>query len=106
MRDIERERDRDRQTQAEGEAGSKQEPDAGRDPRSPGSCPGPKAGTQPLSHPGVSRFFSSFPYRYFVIITPIICQRTYDFRKVKIVLSILRAECDSGSDDASFKATK
>ena len=28
------------------------EPDAGLDPRSPGSCPGPKADTQPLSHLG------------------------------------------------------
>ena len=29
------------------------EPDVGLDPRSPGSRPGPKAGAQPLSHPGV-----------------------------------------------------
>ena len=29
------------------------EPDAALDPRTPGSCPGPKADAQPLSHPGV-----------------------------------------------------
>ena len=29
------------------------EPDVGFDPRSPGSCPGPKAGAKPLRHPGI-----------------------------------------------------
>ncbi|XP_077705905.1 zinc finger protein 467 isoform X3 [Canis aureus] len=29
------------------------EPDVGLDPRSPGSCPGPKAGAKPLSYPGI-----------------------------------------------------
>ena len=29
------------------------EPGVGFDPRSPGSCPGPKAGAKPLSHPGI-----------------------------------------------------
>ena len=29
------------------------EPDVGLDPRTPGSHPGPKAGTKPLSHPGI-----------------------------------------------------
>ena len=29
------------------------DPDMGLDPRTPGSCPGPKAEAQPLSHPGV-----------------------------------------------------
>ena len=32
----------------------------GLDPKSPGSRPGPKAGTQPLSHPGVPIFFFFF----------------------------------------------
>ena len=50
MRDTKREAE----TKAEGEAGSLQgEPDAGLDPRIPGSQPEPKADTQPLSHPGV-----------------------------------------------------
>ena len=48
-----RDADREAETQAEGEAGSVQEPDAGLDPWTPGSRPGPKADTQPLSHPGV-----------------------------------------------------
>ena len=48
MRDTEREAE----TQAEGEVGSPREPDAGLDPGSPGSHPGPKAGAKPLSHPG------------------------------------------------------
>ena len=49
MRDTERETE----TQAEGEAGSRGDPDVGFDPRTPGSRPEPKAGAQPLSHPGV-----------------------------------------------------
>ena len=47
-------REREAETQAEGEAGSMhQEPDVGFDPGSPGSRPGPKAGTKPLCHPGI-----------------------------------------------------
>ena len=50
LRDTEREAE----TQAEGEAGSMhREPDAGFNPGSPGSCPGPKAGAKPLRHPGI-----------------------------------------------------
>ena len=49
-----RERERETETQAEGEAGSMHwEPDVGFDPGSPGSRPGPKAGTKPLRHPGI-----------------------------------------------------
>ena len=55
MRDTEREAE----TQAEGEAGSLQEPDVGLHPRTPGSHPGPKAGTKPLSHPGIPKQFKS-----------------------------------------------
>ena len=29
----------------------------GIDPGTPGSCPGPKAGAKPLSHPGIPLFF-------------------------------------------------
>ena len=36
------------------------EPDVGLDPGIPGSCPGPKAGAKPLSHPEIPRFMSSF----------------------------------------------
>ena len=47
------ERETEAETQAEGEAGSLwEEPDAGLNPRTPGSRPGPKADAQPLSHPG------------------------------------------------------
>ena len=49
MRDTEREVER----QAEGKKGSMREPDAGLNPRTPGSQPEPKAVAQPLSHPGV-----------------------------------------------------
>ena len=45
-------RDTQREAEAEGEAGSR-EPDAGLDPRTPGSRPEPKADAQPLSHPGI-----------------------------------------------------
>ena len=50
MRDRERRRHRQREKQA-----SCREPDVGLDPRTPGSRPGPKAGAEPLSHPGVPR---------------------------------------------------
>ena len=54
----EREREREAETQAEGEAGSMHpEPDVGLNPRTPGLCPGPKAGTKPLSHPGITYTF-------------------------------------------------
>ena len=49
--------EREAETQAEGEAGSMhREPDVGFDPGSPGSRPGPKAGTKPLRHPGIPHF--------------------------------------------------
>ena len=58
MRDTQREAE----AQAEGgEAGSMQKPNVGLDPRTPGSCPEPKADVQPLSHPGfppISLFFA------------------------------------------------
>ena len=62
MRDIQAE------TQAEGKAGfpwgEKQtscgESDVGLDPRTPGSCPDPKADAQPLSQPGVPVLIFSF----------------------------------------------
>ena len=58
-------REREAETQAEGEAGSMhREPDVGLDPGSSGSRPGPKAGTKPLSHPGIpegSYFSTSSP---------------------------------------------
>ena len=51
---TEREREREAETQAEGEAGfMHREPDAGLDPGSRGSRPGPKAGAKPLRHPGI-----------------------------------------------------
>ena len=49
MRDTQREvryRQREKQT-------PRREPDVGLDPGTPGSCPGPRADVQPLSHPGV-----------------------------------------------------
>ena len=52
MRDTERERERGRDTGREKQAPCR-EPDVGLDPRTPGSCPGPKAGAKPLSHPGI-----------------------------------------------------
>ena len=48
MRDRERQRHRQREKQA-----SCRKPDARLDLGSPGSCPGRKAGTKPLSHPGM-----------------------------------------------------
>ena len=48
----ERERERQRHRQREKQAPCR-EPDVGLDPRTLGSCPGPKAGAKPLSHPGI-----------------------------------------------------
>ena len=70
----EREREREAETQAEGEAGSMhREPDVGFDPGSPGSRPGPKAGTKLLSHPGIpsikfSNGWSCYPKIKFLIL--------------------------------------
>ena len=46
MMNIERERQRQKQAPC-------QEPDAGLNPGTLGSHPGPKAGAKPLSHPGI-----------------------------------------------------
>ena len=53
MRDTQREAET-RQREKQAPCG---EPNIGLDPRTPGSQPEPKADTQPLSHPGVPRFF-------------------------------------------------
>ena len=50
MRDRERQRHRQREKQA-----PCKEPDVGLDPRTPGSCPGQKAGAKLLSHPGIPK---------------------------------------------------
>ena len=52
MRDTQKERERKRQRQREKQAPYR-EPDAGLDPRTPGSRPELKADAQPLSHPGI-----------------------------------------------------
>ena len=52
MRETERQRHRQREKHA-----LCKEPDVGLDPGTPGSCPGPKADAQLLSHPGVPLFF-------------------------------------------------
>ena len=52
MRDTQRERERERHRQREKQAPFR-EPDVGLNPRTPGLCPGLKAGAKPLSHPGI-----------------------------------------------------
>ena len=52
MRHTHRGRERSRQAPC-------REPDAGLDPETPGSHPGPKAGAKPLSHPGIPIFLSN-----------------------------------------------
>ena len=54
QRERERERERQRHKQRKNQAPCR-EPDAGLDPRPPGSRPGPKADTQPLSHPEIPK---------------------------------------------------
>ena len=53
MRDTHREAE----TQAEGEVAPRREPDVGLDPSTLLSCPGLKAGTEPLSHPGITLMY-------------------------------------------------
>ncbi|XP_048971311.1 DCC-interacting protein 13-beta isoform X2 [Canis lupus baileyi] len=61
-------REREAETQAEGEAGSMhREPDVGFDPASPGSRPGPKAGTKPLRHPGIPEDMYSLLQQMFIV---------------------------------------
>ena len=58
---IERERERERERQKHRQREKQvpyREPDVGLDPGTPGSCPGPKAGTEPLSHPGIPDFIN------------------------------------------------
>ena len=50
MRDTYTERQRHRQREKQAPC---REPDLGLDPRTPGSRPGPKAGAEPLNHPGI-----------------------------------------------------
>ena len=52
--DIYRERQRHRRREKQA---PHQEPDAGLNPGTPGSCPGPKAGAKLLSHPGIPLIF-------------------------------------------------
>ena len=59
MRDKDRERERQRHRWREKQA-PWQDPDAGLDPGTPGSCPGPKAGAKPLSHPGIQGNFLNY----------------------------------------------
>ena len=53
MRDSKRERQRHRQREKQAPC---KEPNMGLDPGTLGSRPGPKAGTQPLNHPGIPLF--------------------------------------------------
>ena len=54
MRDTQRERQRHRQREKQAPS---REPDAGLNPRTPGSQPEPKADAQPLSHSGAPRIY-------------------------------------------------
>ena len=53
MRDTQRERQREAETQVREKQAPLREPDVGLYPKTLGSCPGPKAGAKPLSHPGI-----------------------------------------------------
>ena len=77
MRERERERERERQRHREKQAPC-WEPDVGLDPGTPGSCPGPKAGAKPLSHPGI-------PPTHIVLKAH--CNQTHDLVKASNELS-------------------
>lgn len=59
MTDTERERHRHRQMEKQALC---REPEVGLGPRTPGSRPELKVGTQPLGHPGIPREFSFLKY--------------------------------------------
>ena len=63
MRDTHTERQRHRQREKQA---PHREPDTGLDPWSP--CPGPKAGTKPLSHPRIPNLVVSYRFGLFIII--------------------------------------
>ena len=63
--DTQREGQRHRQREKQA---PHREPDVGLDPRNPGSWPELKADTQPLSHPGVLRFFILFFKGFYLFI--------------------------------------
>ena len=46
------------------------EADVGLDPRTPGPCPGLKAGVKPLSHPGIphEEVFIEFQYEIYTVV--------------------------------------
>ena len=60
MREREREREREKPRQGKKQAPCR-EPNVGLDPGTPGSLPGLKAGTKPLSHPRVLGLTDSLP---------------------------------------------
>ena len=53
MRDTEKGRERGQRHRQREKQAPCREPDVGLDPRTPGSFPGLKVGTKPLSHPGI-----------------------------------------------------
>ena len=61
MIDIGRKKERQRHRRREKQAPWR-EPSVGLDPGTPGSLPGPKAGTEPLNHPGIPLSFGSYFY--------------------------------------------
>ena len=69
---LERHRERQRHRQREKQAPCR-EPDAGLDPRTPGSCPEPKADAQPLSHPDAP--INHFPTS--LRLGPLYCQSNF-----------------------------
>ena len=62
-RERERERERERQTDRQTDRGRSRELDVGLNPGGPGSRPEMKAGSRPLSHPGIAyiSFFCVIP---------------------------------------------
>ena len=78
----ERERERQRHRQREKQVPCR-EPDAGLNPGTPGSHPGPKAGAKPLSHPGIPLMSHSYSRKQIVSLSP-----RMDARATNKVLSL------------------
>ena len=72
MRERQRHRQREKQAPC-------REPDAGLDPRTPGSRPGPKAGAQPLGHPDVPEKMFSMHVPQTAVHLPIINLVTFSW---------------------------
>ena len=94
IHEKERERERQRHRQREKQA-PRREPDMGLDPWTPGSCPGLKEGSKPLSHPGIPRCS-------FYLANSTSCNPPSNFTKQVVLFSTILQMGNKGSESICF----